>query len=71
VDEAEGCNSPERRSDDNAAHEPMEETEICDVHETSAKTSQLKRPSESYTTSVPTKRINKEKLHELKDELCN
>jgi len=49
-----------RRSDDNAAHEPMEEAEIRDVRETSAKTPQLKSPSESYTTGVPTKRINKD-----------
>jgi len=51
----------------------MEEAEIYDVlretSETSAKISQLKRPSESYTTDVPIKRTNKEELHELNDEL--
>jgi len=66
VDEAKGCGTSERRSD-NAAYKPMEEAEIYDVPcgtgETSAKTPQLKRPSESYTTGVPTKRINKEKPH--------
>jgi len=46
----------------------MEEAET-DVCETSAKTPQLKRPSENYTTGVPTKRINEEKPHESKDEL--
>jgi len=70
VDEVEGCGTPERRSDDNAIYKPMEEAEIYDVpHKTSAKTPQLKRPSESYTTGVPTKQVNKEKLHELNNEL--
>jgi len=73
VDDAEGCSTPERRSDHNAGCKPMEEAEIYDVpHETSetnAKTPQLKRPSESHTTGVPTKRINKEKLGELNNEL--
>jgi len=62
-----------RRSDDNAAYKPIEEAEIYDVRheisETNAKTPQLRRLSESYTTGVPTKRTNKEKLHELNNEL--
>jgi len=73
VDEADGCGTPERRSDGHAACKSIEEAEIYNVphetSETSAKTPQLKRPSESYTTGFPMKRTNKEKLHELNDKL--
>jgi len=68
MDEAEECNTPERQSDDSATYEPIGEVEIHDVprgtSEPSVEASQLKRLSESHTTGVPTKRINKEKLHE-------